>query len=136
MRTKRDWGIIVAFLLFEFCGAAGWQVFRVRQLHAQAVTASITLSWNASPTANVTYTVSRGASYKGPFTALASGLPASTLSYTDSTVVRGTEYYYQVSAVSGANSALTNVVNSTVMPLPAALVGLQPPGNLTATSSN
>jgi fibronectin type 3 domain-containing protein len=55
----------------------------------------ITLTWSAAAGA-VSYNVKRSTSYGGPYTMLASNLVA--LTYTDTTAVSGTLYYYVVSA--------------------------------------
>ncbi len=74
--------------------------------HLTAATPSgpIVLSWTA-PTGPVTsYSVYRGTSAGGESaTALASGLTANT--YTDTSAVKGTAYYYKITAVNGAGTS-------------------------------
>jgi hypothetical protein len=60
-----------------------------------------TLSWTASTTPNVTYTVYRSTSAAGPFTAIGSGVITTT--FTDTTEVPGTKYFFEVDAVDVAN---------------------------------
>jgi outer membrane protein assembly factor BamB/fibronectin type 3 domain-containing protein len=58
---------------------------------------TITLTWTASPTAGVTYTVYRASSCAGPFSAVATGLSA--LTYSEFDVPGGTTRAYQIAAV-------------------------------------
>jgi fibronectin type 3 domain-containing protein len=60
---------------------------------------TIDLSWNASPSSSVTYSVYRSKAHGGPYSRIVSAI--SGLSYTDQNVARGTSYYYVVTAVSG-----------------------------------
>lgn len=85
---------------------------------AAATAPSVSLSWTASPTAGVTYTVLRGASCTGTFTAITTGLAVTT--YSDTTVAPGGAYAYEVEAVSaaGAASSPTNCVTANIPPLP------------------
>jgi hypothetical protein len=90
-------------------------------LAAAAGDAKVTLSWNTVPTATG-YSVKRGATAAGPFTAVAAGL--ATPAYTDAAVVNGTTYYYVVSATNavgeGPNSAVVSAkpVAGAVVPGP------------------
>ncbi|MFY9703091.1 MAG: choice-of-anchor D domain-containing protein [Terriglobales bacterium] len=70
---------------------------------------SVSLSWDGNGSA-VGYNVFRSNSKAGPFEAINTALDAST-SYTDSTVVAGTTYYYATTAVNaqGDQSAYSNI---------------------------
>jgi len=76
--------------------------------------ASLALSWQDHATDADGYRVERGPSATGPFTPLATDLPASATSYVDTSVAPGTQYCYRVSAfnASGA-SGFTNVACAT-----------------------
>ena len=65
-------------------------------------TPSATLTW--TPVAYGTYTVARKAD-GGEWQTVASGLPASTATWTDSNVTIGTLYTYRITTVNGANEA-------------------------------
>ncbi|HTZ73918.1 MAG TPA: choice-of-anchor D domain-containing protein [Candidatus Aquilonibacter sp.] len=70
---------------------------------------SVVLSWDASPTNGVTYNVFRGTSSGGEGTTAINPSPITSLSYTDTNVTPGTDYYYTVEAVdSGGSSAPSN----------------------------
>jgi fibronectin type 3 domain-containing protein len=83
------------------------------------------LTWNAS-TGATSYNVKRSTTSGGPYTTIAS---PTTTSFTDTTAVNGTTYFYVVSAVNGSGeSANSSQVSATPSaPVPAA------PSNLTAT---
>jgi hypothetical protein len=89
---------------------------------------SVELTWNASTTPNVTYTIYRG---------IGSATPASiqtgvtTTSYNDTTVLGSTSYTYYVVAVSGTTPSSPS--NQATLTTGAALVA--PPTNLTGTAS-
>ncbi len=89
------------------------------QLIARAPAGTISLAWNAAPTAT-SYTVKRSTTKGGPYTLLASGLTAT--SYTDSPVSAGTTYHYVISASNatgtGADSAPASATPSTALPSP------------------
>jgi fibronectin type 3 domain-containing protein len=72
-------------------------------LSAQARKGLIRLSWTASSTSGVTYTVYRGTVSGGANTAIATGLSAAR--FDDSAVAAGTTYYYQVTAVNAAGES-------------------------------
>jgi hypothetical protein len=60
--------------------------------------------WEFSLSHNVVgYNVYRSTHSGGPYTLLAPGLPSTASSYTDSTVVHGTTYYYVVTAIGPGN---------------------------------
>ena len=74
-------------------------------LTAKAGNGSVALNWPGDSNSPV-YTVRRGTTPGGPYTTLATGLTAT--SYTDTTAVNGTVYYYIVTALE-----LGGIVNST-----------------------
>lgn len=89
-------------------------------LSAAATTAQITLNWTASIGA-ASYNVKRSTVTGGPYTTIATGVAAT---YTDTNVVKGTGYFYVVSAVNetgeSANSpqvaaALLNKLTGTII---------------------
>ena len=87
----------------------------------------IVLTWDASVTPGVSYTVNRSPALGGPYTPLVTGL--SGLTYSDEDVIDGTTYFYNVVAVlSGESSAPSNTIGVTVPDIP------QPPSNLTGTA--
>lgn len=98
---------------------------------AQAHT--VALSWTASPTAGVTYTVQRGTA-AGQETSYQAGITGTT--YTDTAPAAGVTYFYRIVAVCGAGcptgvsgtSLPTNEVSATI---PSNLPG--GPTNLTVT---
>ncbi len=68
---------------------------------------SVTLTWNASTSANVAgYNVYRGTASGGPYTKLNSSLVPS-LTYQDTTVQSGQTYYYVTTAVDGSGNEST-----------------------------
>jgi hypothetical protein len=66
---------------------------------------SVVLSWNASPTGGVTYNVFRGTSSGGEGTTPINTSPVNLLTYTDTSVTPGGNYYYTVEAVNSAGSS-------------------------------
>jgi cellulose 1,4-beta-cellobiosidase len=70
---------------------------------------SVLLNWNASAGASG-YTVRRSTSPGGPFTTIASGIAGIT--FTDTTTVTGTTYYYTVSATNSAGESAPSGVGS------------------------
>jgi fibronectin type 3 domain-containing protein len=64
--------------------------------------AQVSLSWTASSGAS-SYTVKRGTASGGPYAAVATGLTAT--SFTDTTVVNGTTYFYVVTATNAAGES-------------------------------
>jgi fibronectin type 3 domain-containing protein/DNA-binding beta-propeller fold protein YncE len=92
-------------------------------LSASTTYGQVTLSWSASAGA-ATYNIARSPSVGGPYTVIATNISATT--YSDTTVLSGTTYYYVVSAVnSGGASANSTQVSATapVPPPPAPLIG-------------
>ena len=79
---------------------------------------SVDLTWNASMSVVVGYSIYRGATSGGPYSKINSTLDAST-AYTDSTVQAGQTYYYVATAVdsTGAESVYSNQVTA-VIPTP------------------
>jgi len=70
---------------------------------------SVVLSWGASSTSGVTYNVFRGTSSGGEGTTPINSSPVTQLTYTDTNVTPGSDYYYTVEAVdSGGSSAPSN----------------------------
>lgn len=67
----------------------------------QQQTGSLSMVWNASPTAGVTYSVYVGLTSGGPYTLRKSGLTVRT--YTDTNLASGV-YYYVVTAVDKNNA--------------------------------
>ncbi|MBB6143455.1 fibronectin type 3 domain-containing protein [Silvibacterium bohemicum] len=95
---------------------------------------SIALSWSASSTSGVTYSVYRGASGTAP-ALLTSGL--STTTYTDSTVTNGTTYVYYVVAVKGSGlSSQSNWATATAGASGSCGAVPSAPGGLTAAASS
>jgi hypothetical protein len=98
-------------------------------LGASAGNASVSLSWTGSSGAT-SYTVKRGLSISGPFTAIASGLTSTA--YLDNAVSNGTTYYYVVTATNaGGESPNSNVASATPQ-TPASVPNA--PTSLTATA--
>jgi alpha-tubulin suppressor-like RCC1 family protein len=75
----------------------------------------ILLSWTASPAAS-SYTVQRASTSGGPYLPVAGGVSVTGTSFSDTTVVNGTRYYY---AVSAANAFGESVVSSEASAVPA-----------------
>lgn len=129
--------VLIGFLLCLIVGLAS-------PVHAQQGAPSATLNWDdvTVPTpAALTYKVQRGTAQAGPFTQV--GNPSAS-TFVDTTVVRGTLYFYRVISscpATGAgcgtaaapvnnDSAPSNVVSAMI---PAATVTPGPPQNLTIT---
>ena len=76
---------------------------------------SVTLTWAASTSSVAGYNVYRGTVSGGPYTKINSSL-ITGLTYTDSTVVSGTEYYYVATAVdsSGDESVNSNEASASI----------------------
>jgi hypothetical protein len=89
---------------------------------------SVRLTWNASTTPNVTYTIYRGTASATPISIQAG---VTTTSFVDTTVVGSTSYTYYVVAVSGATPSSPS--NQVTLTTGAAQVA--PPTNLTGTAS-
>jgi hypothetical protein len=84
---------------------------------AQSLAAShnVSLAWNASTSPNVNYFIYRGTVSGGPYTKLNS-TAQSALTYSDSTVLAGTTYYYVTTSVNSSNmeSGYSNQMSVTV----------------------
>jgi len=81
---------------------------------------SVDVSWNASSSSGVQgYNVYRGTTSGGPYTKISPTLSATTLTFTDTAPVSGSDYFYVVTAVdgSGTESAASNEVHVTI-PVP------------------
>jgi hypothetical protein len=76
----------------------------------------VTLTWAASTTSGVSYSVYRGTISGGPYSLLSSGV-AST-SYADTTVQSGTTYYYVTSAVDSTGQSVYSNEVQAVIPMP------------------
>lgn len=89
----------------------------------QAPTHSVSLSWDASPSANISgYNIYRGvyiALSCGAFSKINTSLNTST-AYTDSSVTDGTSYCYATTAVNSSNqeSGFSNVASNVQIPAP------------------
>ena len=119
------------------CGASGYSSYIGSTtippiptgLTATAGNAQVALNWTASSGAT-SYNVKRATVNGGPYTTIAS---PTTTSYTDTTAVNGTTYYYVVSAVNASGeSANSAQVSATPIAPPAAPTGL----TATAVSAN
>jgi hypothetical protein len=86
-----------------------------------------TLTWNAGGGAT-SYTVQRGASSNGPFTAIGTVTSPSPTTFTDTGLTNGTTYYY---VVSGTNSAGTSPNSA-----PLAATPLMPPTFTTSATAS
>jgi pectin methylesterase-like acyl-CoA thioesterase/lysophospholipase L1-like esterase len=86
----------------------------------------VKLLWNAAKNAE-SFAILRSTTSGGPYTTIASGLPATQLDYYDATVTNDTTYYYKISAVNkfGNNDSVEQSVTPTAS---AALP--QPPANI------
>ena len=76
---------------------------------------TVTLNWTASATAT-SYNVKRSPSINGPFTTIAN---VTGTTYTDTTVINGTTYYYVVSALNSGGEGPNSAVVNARPPLPA-----------------
>ena len=78
----------------------------------------VNLSWDPGSANAVGYNVYRGTVQGGPYQQINTALESST-NYTDSTVVRGTTYYYATTEVNaqGQESGYSNVATA-VIPSP------------------
>jgi len=78
----------------------------------------VALSWTASTSSGVTgYQISRGTNSTGPFTPVAT--VGNVTSYTDTTVISGTTYYYVIAAVAGSTvGSNSNPAVSAAVPTP------------------
>jgi hypothetical protein len=109
-------GLILVAVTASVTGIPGTPVLTTDPL----APASIILNWTASSTAGATYNVFRGTTSGGE-TLLHSAV--SGLTYTDTTIVAGTQYYYKLTASSTGNSdsALTAEATLSVAVAPSGL---------------
>jgi fibronectin type 3 domain-containing protein len=83
----------------------------------------VTLTWNPPGSGAASYNVKRGTASGGPYATIATGIAGTT--YTDTTAVNGTTYYYVVSSVSvGGEGPNSNEASATPRPAPPAPTGL------------
>jgi FtsP/CotA-like multicopper oxidase with cupredoxin domain len=96
---------------------------------------AVGLAWNDNATNETGYQVERSAN-GGAWTAIANlgAIAGPNASYTDSTVTRGTDYQYRVSAVNGNDRATSNVASSYVIAAPTGLTATQVAGPAAALS--
>lgn len=75
---------------------------------------AVTLTWAASTTPNVTYSVHRSETAGGPYSVIKTGV--GVLSFFDTDVIAGRTYYYVVTAVdsSGNASVFSNQATATI----------------------
>ena len=80
-----------------------------------SVSHNVTLNWTASPTSGLSgYFVYRASTSGGPYAKL-TATPVTGTSYSDSSVLGGTTYYYVTTAVSGSTeSAYSNQAQASV----------------------
>jgi fibronectin type 3 domain-containing protein len=80
----------------------------------------VTLTWTASTTSGVTgYNVYRSNTTGEPYTKLTStALGATTATYTDSSVIAGTTYYYAATALVGSTESGYSTQASATVPTP------------------
>jgi len=88
---------------------------------------SVTLSWSADPTATGGFNIYRGTISGGPYTKIGS-VPATALTYSDSTGVAGTAYFYVVTGFDTATpldeSGFSNQASATAKGNPQNPAGL------------
>jgi fibronectin type 3 domain-containing protein len=87
-----------------------------------------TLSWTAAPTAT-SYKVSRGTAMGGPFTPLSAGQNVVGTSFSDTTAVNGTTYFFVVMASNAGGDSQPSAPSNSCQPFAAPPA----PSNLTAT---
>jgi hypothetical protein len=85
-------------------------------ISATPVPHSAALSWGASTSAGVTYSVYRATVAGGPYTRIASGLAG--LTFTDSSVAAGTTYFYVVTATNAAGESGNSNEATAIIPTP------------------
>jgi hypothetical protein len=75
----------------------------------------VSLSWNASTSSGVTgYRIARGTNASGPFAVV--GTVGGNTSYTDTTVVSGTTYFYVIAAIAGSTVGANSSPVQAVVP--------------------
>lgn len=95
---------------------------------APALAGQVGLTWNAALGAT-SYSVKRATAAAGPFTTISS--PTAT-SFTDTTAVAGTRYYYRVTAVDGTGEGAASLTISTT---PSIVVDNASPSGVTLTGT-
>jgi hypothetical protein len=113
-----------------FLALVGLVLFGLPRVHAQTVHDTV-ITWVASTTTGVNYVVWRGTVTGGPYT-IQNTTPTPSLTYTDTTGVGGTKYFYVIqSTCSGGTcptgisgvSAFSTEVNATFLGTPAPPTG-------------
>ncbi len=82
---------------------------------------AVTLSWQAAEGASG-YIVARSESKEGPFTPLNDGMAVTDTVYTDTTIVSGINYYYQVAAKNAGGLSAPSASVPSLFGLPAYLI--------------
>ncbi|WP_343688661.1 cellulase family glycosylhydrolase [Chitinophaga sp.] len=77
-------------------------------LTSEAGNQVVQLNWWKSAVGATSYNVYRATAEAGPYTLIASGLTGTT--YSDAAVTNGVNYYYRISAVGSAESAMAHVI--------------------------
>jgi fibronectin type 3 domain-containing protein len=90
MRRLVLWIFLVLMFLLAFVGT------HAQTVKATATAHSVSISWTASTTPGVTYTIYKGTAASGPF---GGTIGITTTTYTDTAVTPGASYFYQVTAV-------------------------------------
>lgn len=115
MRKRLPFWVLLAVLI------APWHVWGQNE-H------SISLSWTYTQGADIAtgFNIYRAAVTSGPYTKLnAAAVPVASLSFTDSTAVAGTKYFYIVTAVDAAGfETQSSEVSATMLPSPLAPAGV------------
>jgi hypothetical protein len=93
----------------------------------------VNVSWTDRATNETGYQVYRSTTTTGGFAAVSAVLPAGTITFSDTTVVAGTQYFYRVD-VSNWAATVPSALSTGVTP-PAAVVTLAAPGNLAVSSA-
>jgi hypothetical protein len=81
------------------------------RLQAIAGVTRVKLNWTGGTGNGITYNIKRATVKGGPYTIVATGIPATT--YVDSNLTNGTTYYYVVSATIGSNESGNSTEAST-----------------------
>jgi penicillin-binding protein 2A len=79
-------------------------------------THSIVLTWTASPTPGVNYNMYRATASAGPYTAIGGNITG--LTYTDTSGVAGTTYFYYVTAVCNTTTTCPTGITGESAPTP------------------
>jgi hypothetical protein len=81
-----------------------------------AIAHDVALTWTASAASGVTYTVYRGTTSGGPYSAIASGITPTA--FTDTSVQSGTTYYYVCTVTSSGGESAHSSEATAVVPYP------------------